>query len=138
MKAPVKRFRIGGRLRPVRFSYNAIAQFEDRTGRSVIGSGDEDVQLGVRGMRALLYCGLEDGARKEGDAFMGADGQQRATLWDAGEWLMEMSDRQKEQVFEFFETSAQGLGDEESPAAAREDGSAGPTQADPTQAGEAA
>jgi hypothetical protein len=132
MKAPVKRFHVGGRPRPLRFSYNAIAEFEDRTGRSIIAGGDEDIQLGMHGMRALLYCGLEDGARKEGDAFTGEGGQQRATIWDAGEWLMEMSDEQKEQVFEFFETSAQGLGDEESPAAAaadREDGSASPTQA---------
>ena len=71
---------IGGRLRPIRFGFNALSDFCTLTGMKIgdldkIGSG-----MDFSHIRALVFCGLKAGARRAGEKFT-------ATLEDVGDWM---------------------------------------------------
>lgn len=65
-----KKIIIGGDLRPLKFGFGALYQYEVRTGRSAI----EDFNLMQKGFKVsilveLLYSGLLCGAKEEGKPF---------------------------------------------------------------------
>jgi hypothetical protein len=80
---------IGGQSRPVKYGWNALALFG-----KLSKSGVADLSIFESGMKfedvlLLIYCGLKEGARKEGKEFIN-------TIEDIGDWLDEDTDKIEE------------------------------------------
>lgn len=119
---PVVRVQIGGESRPVRFGFNALATFNDLTGTTLADlqstfappPGLSEAEraawqppLKAGDVLALVYAGLDDGARKEKlPRDFDAD--------DVGDWLDEADGSVLGEVFAAF-AGAQGDADEETP-----------------------
>jgi len=77
----MRRIKIGGETRPVKFGFNAYAEFGEITHRALA-----DIEnIGPKTMTlkdsiVLCYAGLKEGARKEGNEFP-------HTVEDVGDWL---------------------------------------------------
>lgn len=69
---------IGGEERPVKYTLNAVIEFEELTGIDVT-KGSPDFAR-IASMRALAFVGLKHGAKVEKKEF-------NHTLEDVGEWL---------------------------------------------------
>ncbi len=107
---PVIEITIGGRKRPLRFGFNAIAEFCDEAGLSLSDlSGLDERRVKVSTVRALFYAGLKDGARKE-------KREVDFDLFDVGDWMEDLSDAEAAKVWKHF-AEAQGA-EGNAPAAA--------------------
>ena len=53
-KVPIE---LGGKVRHLVFDFNALAQYEDISGKNVL-AGDTWSQTSIRDMRLLIWCGL--------------------------------------------------------------------------------
>lgn len=92
----IKEIIIGGQSRPIRFGFNALAEFCKVTGLKIGNIDEVGANMDFGHIRALVYCGLKDGARKAGDKFT-------ATLEDVGDWM----DDSKEVIIEVFDEFVQ-------------------------------
>jgi hypothetical protein len=95
----VKQIEVNGQSYPVRYDINALCEFEDITGKSLItGIGETD----VRSIRALVYVGL-----KSGHSFH-YKGVTKFThsIEEVGQWL----DLQNGVVGKFMEALSESLG----------------------------
>jgi hypothetical protein len=88
----IKEINIGGQQRPVRFGFNALAEFCKLTGVKIGNIDALGSNMDFGHIRALVYCGLKDGARKAGVNF-------NATVEDVGDWM----DESKEAIAEAFD-----------------------------------
>lgn len=86
---------IGGQSRPVKYGWNALALFS-----KLLNMEGVDFSIFKKGLTfnqalVLIYCGLKEGARKEGKEFIN-------TIEDVGDWLDEDTGKVKEfmKVFE--------------------------------------
>jgi hypothetical protein len=70
--------KIGGEDRPVKYTLNAVIEFEELTGIDVT-KGSPDFAK-ISSMRALAYVGLKHGAKAENKEFT-------ASLEDVGGWI---------------------------------------------------
>ena len=91
--------KIGGKTRPVKFSYSSLALYEDQTGRDMVidindilsksFSAVEQAKAGVpitsvisyRNVSRLAYCGMIGGAKD-------VNSSQDFTVDDAAEWVL--------------------------------------------------
>ncbi len=56
---------IGGKQRPVKYTVNALLEFEELTGIQILGSVDPTEFGRLKNMRALAFVGLKHGAKAE-------------------------------------------------------------------------
>jgi hypothetical protein len=100
---PVIHVEFGGKQRPVRFGWNAIAYFTRATGIPMANMEEVMARMDAQHMTELVWAGLKDGARKEGEPF-------DATWEDVGDWLGDNPGALQE-VFGHFQSS-QDSGDD--------------------------
>jgi len=86
-------------MRPVRFGFNALADFCKMTGLKISQMDSVGEQMDFGHIRALVFCGLKDGARKAGEKFT-------ATVEDVGDWMDENKGAIAEAFEEFVESQA--------------------------------
>jgi hypothetical protein len=72
---------IGGKLRPIRFSYAALYEYEQNTGRNAIAdfSGMQGDAISVRTAADLIFAGLSLGAKSRGKTV-------DFTVYDVADW----------------------------------------------------
>jgi len=76
----IKHIEIGGASRPVRYNNNALEEFEELTGLSVM----DGLQLKkIKHLKALAFCGLKHGWLEENDY----QGTYPETLDTIGRWF---------------------------------------------------
>lgn len=73
---------LGGEKRPIRFTVNAIMEFEDLTGLDIMTIEGQSKMESVRNVRALAFVGLKSGFKKE---FPNKDVP--FSIDDVGDWL---------------------------------------------------
>jgi hypothetical protein len=101
----VKQIEVNGQLYPVRYDVNALCEFEDITGKSLItGVGETD----LRAMRALVYVGLKSGHDFQ---YKGVT-RFTHTISEVGQWL-NLTDGT---VGKFMEALHESLGIKKEPA----------------------
>jgi len=61
--------KIGGEERPVKFGFNTLAEFGRKTGITLSGLQKLGDTLTIANVITLIWCGLKEGARKEGIPF---------------------------------------------------------------------
>lgn len=61
----MKNILIGNEQRPVRYSINALIEFEDLTGIDISQGRDPGAFAKLKNMRALVYCGLKHGYQEK-------------------------------------------------------------------------
>lgn len=88
----VKNLNIGGEERPIKWGFNAIAMFEEFTGRAFILSAENP---SIRDSISMVFFALKDGARAEGIEF-------KNTFEDVADWLDD-SDYSIGQIFKILE-----------------------------------
>lgn len=76
-----KHVEIGGELRPVNFGRNALVEFEELTGFSLMDGTSSLTSF--KAMRALVYVGLKWGLYKSD----GKEPKPRFTILEVGDWL---------------------------------------------------
>jgi hypothetical protein len=74
----VKQVEINGKSYPVRYDINALCEFEELTGKSLING---KVEFDLKGIRAMVYVGL-----KSGHCFNNKSEFQH-TIQEVGSWL---------------------------------------------------
>lgn len=79
----LKYIEIGGQKRPVRYNHNALEEFEELTGLSMLEDGIVDGLKKVKVQKALAFCGLKHGFLESTDY----KGEVPFTLQDVGRWL---------------------------------------------------
>lgn len=72
------KIKIGGEERPVKYTLNAVIEFEEITGIDMTKGSPDFTRL--KSLRALCFVGLKHGAKSEGKPF-------ENTLEEVGEWL---------------------------------------------------
>lgn len=77
----IKEIKIGGKLRPVKFGWNAYAIFGDITGISIDKMVDF-AEMKISDVMALIFAGLKEGARYKKQEF-------EHTIEDIGDWMDE-------------------------------------------------
>lgn len=98
---PVVFVQVGDDSKPVRFGFNALADFCDAAGLSLADLQALDLTaLGLRELLALYWAGFKDGARKEGEPFA-------ESIEDVGDWMDEIEDAESQKILEAF-AGAQG------------------------------
>jgi len=80
---------IGGQSRPVKFGWNALATFGKLSKTGVADLSIFESGMNFEDILLLIYCGLKEGARKEGKEF-------KNTVEDVGDWLDEDIDKIEE------------------------------------------
>jgi hypothetical protein len=95
----VKQIEIGGELRPVHFSINALIEFEELTGTDMLNGGTMVDFRSLKKLRALTYVGLKYGARNEGKEF-------KHTQDEVGDWL-NLADGSINKITDAFRTANQ-------------------------------
>ena len=94
--------------RPVRFGFNAVADFCEQAGLKLSDLQTLDLQtLDLKALRALYWAGFKDGARKNGEPFS-------ATPEDVGDWIDGMDTEASNAILAAF-ASAQGEATDETP-----------------------
>lgn len=76
----IHEIQIGGQTRPVKFGMNTMALFGDMTGYRLAQMQSLGSDLTMKDVIILMWCGLKEGARKQGDQFS-------ATIEDVGDWI---------------------------------------------------
>lgn len=94
----VKFIDIGGEKRPVRYSVNALIEFEDLTGLNILSAGSVIDFRELKTLRALAFVGLKHGARAEKKQF-------DIVLEDVGDWLA-VSDGSIELIMKTFQADS--------------------------------
>jgi len=61
--------KIGGEERPLKFGFNTLAEFGRKTGITLSGLQTLGTTLTIADVITLIWCGLKEGARKEGIPF---------------------------------------------------------------------
>ncbi len=90
---------IGGENRPVKFGFNTLAEFGRLTGITLSGLQRLGDTLTIAHVITLIWCGLKEGARKEGNPF---DFDEYAI----GEWLDEDPNLVAEMMEHYGESQA--------------------------------
>ena len=98
----IKKIDIGGEKRPVRFSINALMEFEDITGIDITDPEGRIQMIKMKNIRALAFVGLKHGFKIEHKA------DPSFTIEDVGDWLDTQS---KDSILDVF--SGESSGDEE-------------------------
>ena len=102
---PIVHVEAGGQSRPVRFGFNALADFCEAAGLSLADLQGLDLSsLGLKSLRALYWAGFKDGARKEGEPFA-------ASMEDVGDWMDDLSPEAQATILQAF-AGAQGASEE--------------------------
>jgi len=65
----VKKINLGGKSRSVRFSINALIEFESITGLDITEPEDRVKMHKLKNIRALAFVGLKYGAKSENEPF---------------------------------------------------------------------
>jgi hypothetical protein len=78
----IQEIEIGGSLRPVKFGFNSLALFGELTGYKVAQMQSLGSELTMKDVITLMWCGLKEGARKQGKEF-------NASIEDVGDWIDE-------------------------------------------------
>jgi len=74
---------IGGKVRPVKFGFNALIEFSELTGKTIDELNSlSDKNMTMKQLLILCWCGLKAGARREGQEF-------NASVEDVADWLDE-------------------------------------------------
>ena len=98
-KTPTVEIKIGGQTRPVRFGFNAMAEFCDSRDMALADlDGMNEKSLKVGDVRELLYVGLKYGARKRSVEF-------DHTRMDVGDWMEDFDEEAFGRVMEVFAAS---------------------------------
>lgn len=71
---------IGGERRPVKYTVNALLEFEELTGLEILGTIDQNQFGKLKNMRALAFVGLKHGAKAENK-------EVDFKLEDVGDWI---------------------------------------------------
>ena len=101
-KKPIIHINIGGKSRPVRFGWNATADFSDAAGLSLADLNElSDKTLSIRKLTIMVWAGLKDGARKEKQDF-------EASVEDIGDWIDEADEPVLEQIISHFMAAQTG------------------------------
>ncbi len=100
----LKHIEIGGAMRPVKFTINALMEFEDLTGLDITVAEDRMTIGSLRNMRALTFVGLKHGHKKQSAVFPDF------TIEDVGEWLDQDS---MDKVMDAFSTQSKGGGEQQ-------------------------
>lgn len=94
----VKFIDIGGEKRPVRYSVNALIEFEEMTGLNILSAGSVIDFRELKTLRALAFVGLKHGARAEKKQF-------DIVIEDVGDWLA-IGDGSMELIVKSFQQDA--------------------------------
>lgn len=98
---PVVFVQVGDDSKPVRFGFNALADFCDEAALTLSDLQALDFEaLGIKDLRALYWAGFKDGHRKEGAEF-------DLTPEDVGDWMDEITDDESAKILQAF-AGAQG------------------------------
>lgn len=77
----MKHIKLGGALRPLQFTINALIEFEELTGLDINDLDDRMKISRIKNIRALAYVAFKHGHKLE------AKGDPDFTLEDVGNWL---------------------------------------------------
>lgn len=79
----VKSIEVNGQLYPIRYDMNALIEFEDITGKSLLNGLSEEEAKSIKVLRALAFVGLKSGHYFE------KQGKEKFphTLEDVGSWF---------------------------------------------------
>ncbi|MBU1235124.1 MAG: hypothetical protein KKC77_19725 [Proteobacteria bacterium] len=88
----VKEIQFGGKKRPVKYGWNALAIFGTLTGTGLNDLGKFETEMNFSDVLALVYAGLKEGARQAKEEFT-------LTVEDVGDFL----DSESDKIQEFLE-----------------------------------
>jgi len=91
--------KIGGENRPLKFGFNTLADFGRKTGITLSGLQKLGDTLTIANVITLIWCGLNEGARKAGIPF-------DVDEYTVGEWLDEDPNLVAEMMEHYGESQA--------------------------------